>query len=75
MIDDIKKKKKEGNLNEQYPDEFTDRGIMNKNMKELQEEFDLKQSHAKKLRGMCKTYRENQSDQSVSSNSSNDDKI
>ena len=36
--------------------------LMNKNMDELREEFELKKSAPKKLRGICKNYRGDKDD-------------
>lgn len=33
------------------------RGLMNRNMDDLREEFELKKSCPRKLRGLCKNYR------------------
>lgn len=58
VITDIKKKEEKL----AYPSEFRNNELMNKTIKELQEEFDCKKSAVNRLRGICINYREEEDD-------------
>ena len=70
MVEDVKKSEaKQQSKGKGVMAEFEEGGggYENKTIKQLQEEFNLQQSHVKKLRGTCRDYRDKERSPSVSS--------